>query len=60
MSKAPSDIKPDVETLSGAFDQLAKGDTASVKANSTKLQAASTHLQTYAKDTCKVDLKSAT
>jgi hypothetical protein len=56
VGKAPSDIKPDVQTLADAFSQLAKGNTAAVQANATKLNAAADHLKTYAKDKCNVTL----
>ena len=56
VAKAPSDIKPDVQTLADAFSQLAKGNTAAVQADASKNTAAVNHLKTYAKDKCNVDI----
>jgi hypothetical protein len=57
-SNAPSEISADVGVIKDAYPKIAadtaafQKDTAAVK----KLQAASTHLEKYSKDKCKVDL----
>ena len=56
VAKAPSDIKPALQTLSNGFGQIAKGDKAALAANSAKLTAATKRLETYAKDKCKIDI----
>ncbi len=59
-SNAPSEISADVGVIKDDFPKIAadtaafQKDTAAVQ----KLQAASTHLEKYAKDKCKVDLSS--